>query len=309
MIELRGLSFSGGSFRLDNISLSVRAGEYFVVLGPTGAGKTMLIECIAGLHKNPPGSVLIDGKDVSARTPEERGLGYVPQDYALFPFLSVQDNIRFPLNIRGRRDSEAMKAFDEVVEQLQIGALLDRDIQNLSGGERQRVALARALVIRPRLLLLDEPYSALHTELRQRLWAEMKIMHSKLGTTVIHVTHDLDEAFALGERAAVIMNGRLEQTGTRYEIFRKPSTREVATFLGVMSILSGEVARVDSGLGCMILRAAGHEFLAPMKRGLSIGDRVDFCVRTDQIRMLENEPADFEEAGASRLRARVVVSV
>jgi ABC-type sugar transport system ATPase subunit len=309
MITLRDLACTAGGFRLGKISFSVGPGEYFVVLGPTGAGKTVLLETIAGLHRNPPGSVWIDGRDVSSWMPEERNIGYVPQDYALFPFLSVRENVLFPLRVRGRRGREAAAHVDEIFRLLKIGRLLDRGTRDLSGGEKQRVALARALAIRPRLLLLDEPFAALHAGFRRRLWMEMRQLHRHLHTTVIHVTHDLEEAFTLGQRAAVLIDGRLEQIGSKSEVLREPRNENVADFLGIMNVFSGEVAEIDSGRSTVWIRSKDYEFAAPLRQALSVGDQVGFCVHPEEIRVVPSGPPPTGRSDRTRLRARLVTAV
>ena len=308
MIEVRDLAHTNGDFRLGTLSFSLQAGEYFVVVGPTGAGKTMLLECIVGLHANRTGSVWIEGQDVSSWMPEERNIGYVPQHYALFPFLSVKENILFPLHLRGRPDQSYLSRFREIVDLLRIGHILERNTQGLSGGEQQRVALARALVMGPKLLLLDEPYAALHAGLRRKLWVEMRLVHARLGTTVIHVTHDLEEAFILGERAAVLIEGRIAQVGCKNDILRKPISESVAAFLGMVNIFSGRVTRIVRDQRCMYVQARGCEFALPLRQGLSVGDKVGFCIHADRIRILADEPGAASCCGQNCLSARLVVA-
>jgi len=307
MIEVRDLVHTKGDFQLGALSFSLRTGEYFVVLGPTGAGKTMLLECIAGLHPNRPGSVWMEGRDASSWMPEERNIGYVPQDCALFPFLSVKENILFPLRLRGQPDQNALSSYREIVELLRIDHILERKTRGLSGGEQQRVALARALVTRPKLLLLDEPYGALHAGLRRKLWVEMKLVHARLGTTVIHVTHGLDEAFTLGERAAVLIEGKIEQIGCQNELLPTPSNERVAAFLGMVNVFAGRVTRIDSGQCRMSLQFRGHELEVALRRGSSVADKVRFCIHADQISILADEVA-AGYGGNNCLRARLVVS-
>lgn len=309
MIEVRNLTHVVRDFCLGEFSFFVPAGEYFVVLGPTGAGKTMLLECIAGLHPNRPGQVWIEGHDVSAWTPEERNIGYVPQDYALFPFLSVRENILFPLRLRHRRNRVDLSSFHDIVELLRITHLLDRRTRHLSGGERQRVALARALVIRPKLLLLDEPYAALHAGLRRKLWMEMRLLHDRLGTTVIHVTHELEEAFTLCERVAVLIEGSLEQIGSKEEILYEPVNEDVAMFLGMINIFNGRVTRVDEDRNRVYLQVRDHEFTVPFRQGLSAGDKVGFCVHADRIKIPADGFKPTPTEGEWHLRARLVTSV
>ncbi|MBU0512792.1 MAG: ATP-binding cassette domain-containing protein [Chloroflexi bacterium] len=240
-VQLRDLWVDLKEFHLRAINLDIPAGEYFVLLGPTGAGKTVLLETIAGLYEPQKGRILVDGEDITSMPPEQRGAGFVYQDYALFPHLTVADNIAFGLKLRrvARKDIEAQIL--RMSKLLGIEHLLNRKPKTLSGGEQQRVALARALVIEPRLLLLDEPLSALDPETREGLRRELARIHQELGTTTLHVTHDFEEAVALGDRVAVVNAGRIVQVGTPDDIFRRPASEFVARFVGVRNIFQGEI--------------------------------------------------------------------
>ncbi len=256
-VRLEQLQVKLGEFSLEGITLDVAASEYFVILGPTGAGKTVLLETIAGIHRPLRGRVLIDGVDVTDLPPEKRGIGFVYQDAMLFPHLNVFENIAFGLRLRSRRgdassDRQIRERVYAVSELLGITHLHHRKPERLSGGERQRVALARALVIAPRLLLLDEPLAALDPASRELLQRELAGLHRALNATVIHVTHDFEEAVALGARIAVIHQGKVLQIGPPEEIFRKPNSEFVARFVGVRNVFKG------------ILRPAadGHKLLS-----------------------------------------------
>ncbi len=255
-VQIRDLWVDLREFHLREIDLDIAAGEYFVVLGPTGAGKTVLLETIAGLYQPQRGRVLLDGEEITHLRPERRGIGFVYQDYALFPHLNVAENIAFGLNIQRpsglgkliRRKSaqenevDIAEQVDEVSRMLAIDHLLHRSPKTLSGGEQQRAALARALVIKPRVLLLDEPLSALDPETRESLQRELARVHRQLGTTTLHVTHDFEEAVALGDRIAVVNQGRIVQVGTPEDIFRRPASEFVARFVGVRNIFAGAIA-------------------------------------------------------------------
>ncbi|MEA3377119.1 MAG: ATP-binding cassette domain-containing protein [Chloroflexota bacterium] len=266
-LQLRDLWVDLEEFHLREIELDVAAGEYFVVLGPTGAGKTVLLETIAGLFQPHRGHVFVDGEDITVLPPERRGIGFVYQDYALFPHLNVAENIAFGLRLNGFRSgnspldvvrrlarrtgwsTEAREATRHRVEDmsrlLSIDHLLHRYPKTLSGGEQQRVALARALVVEPRLMLLDEPLSALDPETREGLQRELARIHRDLGTTTLHVTHDFEEAIALGDRIAVVREGRVVQVGEPEDIFRRPADEFVARFVGVRNIFPGEIEPTD----------------------------------------------------------------
>jgi len=246
-VQVRDLWVDLDKFHLRQIDLDVAAGEFFVVLGPTGAGKTVLLETIAGLHQPCKGCILLDGRDVTNVPPERRGIGFVYQDYMLFPHLSVAGNIAFGLKLR-RMDRNAIEeCVTGISHLLAIDHLLHRRPGTLSGGEQQRVALARALVVEPQLLLLDEPLSALDPGMREGLQRELARLHRELSTTTVHVTHDFEEAVALGDRIAVVNEGRVVQVGSPEEIFRKPDSEFVARFVGVRNIFRGEVRPGDDG--------------------------------------------------------------
>lgn len=255
-MRLERLSVSLDEFWLREISLRISPGEYFVILGPTGAGKTVLLETIAGLHRPREGRVLLDDEDVTDAPPERRGIGFVYQDYVLFPHLSVAGNIAFGLRLGRVARGVIEERVAAISRLLGIEHLLLRVPETLSGGESQRVALARALVIEPGLLLLDEPLSALDPETREGLQRELGRIHHELGTTTIHVTHDFEEAVALGDRIAVLREdrvadsrreGSIVQVGTAEEIFRRPANEFVARFVGVRNIFRGQTLPADDG--------------------------------------------------------------
>jgi len=234
MLRVENLSIRLGEFDLRDISFEVREGEYFVLLGPTGTGKTVLIECIAGLHRPRTGRIILNGRDVTDLPPEERGIAYVPQDYALFPNLTAFENIAFGLRVRKLPDSKVRARVYELAEWLGITYLLDRLPLTLSGGEKQRVALARALAVEPQILLLDEPLAAVDEQTRERLCRELKTIQRQTGATFVHVSHNFEETLAVADRIGV-MNfvegteegkrgtrlriGQLLQVGTPEEIF------------------------------------------------------------------------------------------
>ena len=251
MIEIKNLSVELGDFLLKDITLDVQRGEYFIILGPTGAGKTVIVESIAGLYPIKKGEIWLNGKEITRLEPEKRGIGVVYQDCVLFPHLSVKENIVFGLKLRGQPRQQIESTCAQLAELLNISHLLERNPITLSGGESQKVALARALSVKPEILLLDEPLSALDPETREDIQHELRQVHERLNTTVIHVTHDFEEAVALGDRIAVIGEGRLMQVGTTEQIFRQPNSEFVARFSMSRNIFSGEV-RVGNGEGAVI---------------------------------------------------------
>ena len=241
MLRLEGISVRLGDFRLRDISLHVRAGAYLTLLGPTGTGKTALLETIAGVHKPLSGRIHINGRDATHLAPEKRHLGIVYQDYALFPHLTVFQNIAFGLRLKGVPERKIKGAVDEMAGFLEIRPLLKRSPGRLSGGERQRVALARALVMKPYVLLLDEPLSALDRVTRSRIQKELKRIHTQLGVTIIHITHNLAEAFFLADHLAVMKDGCILQEGAPEEVCRRPADRSVAELVGIENLITAKV--------------------------------------------------------------------
>jgi len=260
LIEMRGVSIRLGEFAVHDAHLQVTKGEYFVLLGPTGAGKTVLLECIAGLHRPESGDVFVEGRRVNRVPPEQRGLGYLPQDYALFPHLDVAQNIGFGMRLRRRSRSETERRVNELAELLKITHLLGRSPVHLSGGEKQRVALARALAIEPKVLLLDEPLSALDEQTRETLCVELKRVHTELKTTTVHVSHNFEETLAVADRIGIISDGRMRQVGTTEEVFHRPASEFVARFVRSENIWRGQGQRGSGGLyvsvGLLSLKAA-----------------------------------------------------
>ena len=247
MIEIKDLNVKLGDFLLKDTTFDVQDGEYFVLLGPTGSGKTVLLESIAGLNPIRSGQIRINGRDVTHLNLEKRNIGFAFQDYTLYRHLSVRDNISFGLQWRRKTRREIEDAIDRVVKLLDITHLLKRRPWSLSGGESQKIALARALAIKPDLLLLDEPLSAVDPEMREATERELKEIHNRLRLTTIHVTHDFEEAITLGDRIAVIGEGRIIQIGTPEQIFRHPTSEFVARFVMTRNIFEGEVSDNSEG--------------------------------------------------------------
>ena len=258
MLRVEGISKDWREFHLRDVTFDVNRGEHFIILGPSGAGKTVLLEVIAGIIEPDSGRVYLNGSDVTDLPPEKRGLAYVPQNYALFPNMSVYDNIAFGLKVRKVPKGEIERKVREVSEVLGIEHLLHRKPRTLSGGEQQRVALARALVVEPPLILLDEPFANLDVQTRSKLLAEMKRWRRELGFTALHVTHSFEEAVSLGDRVGVMLNGKLVQVGPVREVFSRPANEEVARFLGFENIIEGTAVGRK-------LRANGLEIELPVE--------------------------------------------
>ncbi|MCK8519129.1 ATP-binding cassette domain-containing protein [Methanoculleus sp. 7T] len=240
MLIIDSVSKNLGEFALTDVSLSVGDGEYFIILGPTGAGKTILLETIAGIYSPDAGRIVLNDRDITDVPAKDRNIGMVYQDYMLFPHLTVEENISFGLKSR-RADSDFIRRkVQESAELLNIGHLLHRYPGTLSGGEQQRTAIARALVMEPDALLLDEPLSALDVKTRESLRGELARIHEATGTTIIHITHNFEEVFDLADRVAVMYQGGVVQVGTPEEIFRKPNSDFVADFVGMENLFCGE---------------------------------------------------------------------
>lgn len=233
MIEASNLSFQAGTFRVQDVSLRVGDGEYFVLMGATGSGKSLLVKCLCGLVRAETGRILVDGRDVTDLEPRARRVGYLPQEYALFPHLSVARNITFARRARGDSHARALRDARPVVEMLGLAALLDRRPETLSGGEQQRVALARALASRPRLLVLDEPVSALDEPTRREVCEELRRVEREFRLATIHICHNTEEAQALADRVGIMDAGRLVQSGPLDELRARPASRAVARLLNV----------------------------------------------------------------------------
>ncbi len=260
MIKIENLKVDLGDFLLRDINLDIRSGEYFIILGPTGAGKTVLLEAIAGLHPVLEGRIWIDGREISRQSAEKRGIGIVYQDQVLFPHLTVEDNIAFGLKLRKRPRGEIKAKVDIMAEIVEIPHLLKRSPATLSGGEKQKVALARALVIEPEVLLLDEPLSALDPEMRERMQEELREMHRRVKVTIIHVTHDFEEAVALGHRVAVLNEGEIVQVGSLEDFLHHPSSEFVARFALSRNIFNGKVVGTEDG--CTFVDIGGVRVVA-----------------------------------------------
>ncbi len=268
MFELRNIAAKAGTFSLSDISLTIERGSCHVIVGATGSGKTLLLESVLGLRKLSRGSILLDGRDITNQPLEKRNISYVPQDLALFPHLTVEENIRYGLRMRGITDPEHERMVQRLMESVGIVDLSHRSIRNLSGGERQRVALVRAIAAGNRHLLLDEPFSALHQGLRRELWFLLKELQHTCDLTVLMVTHDMEEAFFLGDQVSVMIEGSIRQTGAAREVYERPADMAVARFFGIRNVFPGRV-RAQSGSGLHVTcDSLGTELTIPLGAAL-----------------------------------------
>jgi len=247
-IELRKASRAFGSVvALDRVSLEVAPGEFFALLGPSGSGKTTCLRLIAGFDQPDSGEVLLDGVDVTSVPPFDRNVNTVFQDYALFPHMSVAENVAYGPRVRGVAAAERRSRAAGMLELVQLGEFADRRPTQLSGGQKQRVALARALINRPKVLLLDEPLGALDLKLREEMQTELKGLQQRLGITFVFVTHDQGEALSMADRVAVFSGGRIEQLDTPRALYMRPRTAFVANFVGSANVVSGTLAERITG--------------------------------------------------------------
>ena len=305
-IELAGLtkSYDGQTNVVQGVNLKIPNGAYCCFLGPSGCGKTTILRMIAG-HEDPSdGEILIGGDNVVGLAPAERGTAMMFQSYALFPHLSVRDNIAFALRVRGQGKAERYRVADAMIEKVRLTELRDRLPGQLSGGQQQRVALARAAVTEPRVLLLDEPLSALDEQLRIQMRSELRRMQRELGVTFVHVTHSQLEAIALADMVVVMEKGRIKQAGPARDVYAAPRDRYVAEFLGGQNVFSGRVGAVEGG----VIRLDSAELksvIVPLGAAhVAAGDRIDVAVRRDDINL--HRPGAPLGAGASSLASRVM---
>jgi putative spermidine/putrescine transport system ATP-binding protein/spermidine/putrescine transport system ATP-binding protein len=261
------------------------------LLGPSGCGKSTLLRIVSGFIRQSSGRVLFDGEPVDHLPPSRRGAGIVFQNYALFPHMSVAANVGYGLRMRRIAKAEIARRVGEALALVKLAGLEDRKPRQLSGGQQQRVALARALVIRPQVLLLDEPFSALDRNLRASMQVELKEIQRKLGVTAIFVTHDQSEALSLSDRIAVIADGRIRQLDTPDEIYRHPLDRFVASFIGDANVLRARLERIDGAVATVVLGAARVAVPARTLQGGAVGDPVDLFVRPEGLCVAENEAA------------------
>lgn len=258
MLEIENLSVAAGDFQLQEVSLNIEPGACHALLGPSGAGKSTLLGAVLGTLAPSAGRVRLAGEDITCLPVERRRLGYVPQQLGLFPHLTVGDNLAYSARARQVPEAAYRPLMERLAEQTGIGHLLTRRIATLSGGERQRVALVRALVANPRVVLLDEPFTALNESLRRELWWLLKELQQERGLTVLMVTHDLTEAYFLADQITVLIDGRVAQTGAKEMVYRRPVSVAVARFLGIKNLFPATVQRCEAGsieLVCPVFNA------------------------------------------------------
>jgi putative spermidine/putrescine transport system ATP-binding protein len=261
-------------------TIDIPRGEFLTILGPSGSGKTTLLMMVAGFEQPTGGDLRVGAKSIVALPPEKRNFGMVFQGYALFPHMTVEQNVAYPLMVRGQKGPDAVKRVKQALDQVRLGHLADRLPRQMSGGQQQRVALARALVFNPDVVLLDEPLGALDRKLRCEVQIELKALHERLGATFLFVTHDQEEALSMSDRIAIMRDGRLEQIGAPGELYERPGNRFVADFLGESNFIEGDALGTDDGV--TVYRAGNRQFAASAS-GARAGEKVVFALRPEKV--------------------------
>ena len=300
LIALEDLSVVVGNFRLDRITIEAGDGEYLVLLGPSGAGKTVLLEVIAGLRAPDTGTVTVNRKDMDDVPPEHRGIGLVYQDYSLFPHMTAAENIAYGLKLQKRPVQAIIDRVDTLLAELGISSLRDRYPGSMSGGEQQRVAIARALATGPSVLLLDEPFASLDPRNRDECMRVIQHLKDTRSITIIQVSHSGDEAYALADKVVVLLGGRVAQTGPPDEIFSKPVSLEVARFIGMENVFTGTVVNNGNDRSRMSIGAA--EILLPV--AYPPGDLISIGIPAGSIKVATRQPAS-DDPGMNSIACHV----
>jgi spermidine/putrescine ABC transporter ATP-binding subunit len=301
-VKLENLKKSFGSVvAVDNVSLKIEEGEFFTILGPSGCGKTTTLRMIAGFYKPDNGNIYFDQKLINRLAPEKRNIGMVFQNYALWPHMNVFKNVSFGLEMRKTPDNEIKSRVESVLDLVSLGGLGNRTPDQLSGGQQQRVALARALVIRPDVLLLDEPLSNLDAKLRVEMRTEIKKLQKNLGITTIYVTHDQKEALAVSDRLAVMGLGKIVQVGSPLEIYAKPANKFVASFIGLINLFNGKISKLSKN-AVWIKTNNGLDLVSSSIENVEEGTKVLVAVRPEHIEVYSR---DFSSKNANTLNGIV----
>ena len=284
-LRLERLSKNFGEFiAVEDVNLHIRRGEFLTILGPSGSGKTTLLMIIAGFLEATTGDIQFDGMSIMSLRPEKRNFGMVFQGYALFPHITIRQNIAYPLGVRKEARDEIVRRVDEMLELVQLETFGDRLPRQLSGGQQQRVALARALIFDPLVLLLDEPLGALDKKLRSNVQTQLKHLHRKVGKTFVYVTHDQEEALSMSDRVVIMNHGRVVQVGSPQELYESPSTVFAANFIGKSNILRGVVNQVD---GNEVVYAIADKYFQQLvsKEKFSKSDEIILALRPEKIKI------------------------
>lgn len=292
-LEFQDVSKHFGAVRaVDHVSVDVKRGEFFSLLGPSGCGKTTLLRILAGFEYPDTGRVLLDGRDITDLPPNQRKVNTIFQSYALFPHLTVRENIAFGLRIQKRSRQEIKDEVDRMLHLVQLTDQAHKKPEMLSGGQKQRVAIARALVLKPQVLLLDEPLAALDLKLRQRMLLELDQIHDEVGITFLYVTHDQGEAMSLSDRIAVMDDGKVEQIGTPAQIYESPRSSFVAAFIGDTNFFEGRVAEVIEGDYSRLEIEGFPSVICFNDKQINLGNPVYLSVRPEKIRISRDKPLE-----------------
>jgi putative spermidine/putrescine transport system ATP-binding protein len=301
-------SYDGVQLVVRQLDLDIRRGEFLTLLGPSGSGKTTTLMMLAGFESPTAGEILLDGKPITSTPPHRRNFGMVFQNYALFPHLTVGQNVAYPLTVRKVTKSEQATRVAKALDMVRLKGMSDRFPPQLSGGQQQRVALARALVFEPQLVLMDEPLGALDKQLREHMQIELKELHRQLGVTFVFVTHDQGEALTMSDRVAVFNDGAIQQVDAADRMYEAPANRFVAGFIGDSTTLRGTVQAVQSNPGtgrCDIVLTGGHVLTGLNVNGAAVGAAVEACIRPERIAVQTDNRAQAVGGRANMLPAQV----
>jgi putative spermidine/putrescine transport system ATP-binding protein len=301
LVRFEGLqkSYDGETLVVKDLNLAISRGEFLTLLGPSGSGKTTTLMMLAGFEVPTDGHIYLDGQPIERLPPHKRNIGMVFQNYALFPHMSVEENVAFPLNVRRVGKAETAERVARALDMVQLGALGKRRPAQLSGGQQQRVALARALVFEPKLVLMDEPLGALDKQLREQMQLEIKHLHERLGITVVYVTHDQAEAMTMSDRIAVFNDGRIQQLAVPRELYESPANSFVAQFIGENNKIKGIVRALDGGIAEVAV-PSGETVRALAVNVAGVGAPTLLSVRPERVR-IDPDPAECD----NRFPARV----
>ena len=301
LVSFRGVqkSYDGENLILKDLNLDIRKGEFLTLLGPSGSGKTTSLMMLAGFETPTAGEILLDGRSLNRLPPHKRDIGMVFQNYALFPHMTVAENLAFPLSVRGMSRTDSAERVKKALSMVQLDSFRNRYPGQLSGGQQQRVALARALVFEPQLVLMDEPLGALDKQLREHMQMEIKHLHQRLGVTVVYVTHDQGEALTMSDRVAVFHQGEIQQIADPRTLYEHPSNTFVANFIGENNRISGQLISRD-GERCVVGLARGEQVEALAVNVGALGEPVTLSIRPERVRL-----NDHSDACRNRFSGRV----
>jgi putative spermidine/putrescine transport system ATP-binding protein len=301
LVSFRGVqkSYDGENLIVKDLNLDIRKGEFLTLLGPSGSGKTTSLMMLAGFETPTAGEILLDGRSLNRLPPHKRDIGMVFQNYALFPHMTVAENLAFPLSVRGMSRTDSAERVKKALSMVQLDSFRNRYPGQLSGGQQQRVALARALVFEPQLVLMDEPLGALDKQLREHMQMEIKHLHQRLGVTVVYVTHDQGEALTMSDRVAVFHQGEIQQIADPRTLYEHPSNTFVANFIGENNRISGQLISRD-GERCVVGLARGEQVEALAVNVGALGEPVTLSIRPERVRL-----NDHSDACRNRFSGRV----